>query len=59
METCKTILTLLILVYPRVVHTWGVILWVLVQGQPILYGKEDVEVALSMKYRLMQKTIIP
>ena len=30
-----------------------------VQVQPMLYEKEDVEDALFMKYGLMQKTIIP
>ena len=55
----KRIITLLILVYPRVVYTWGAVLWVLVQDKLIVYEQENVANDIAMRPGLMQKTLIP
>ena len=57
MEIWKWIITLLTLVYPRVVYTWGVVLWVVVQDKPIVYEQKDVTDVIAMRHK-MQKTLI-
>ena len=48
MEIWKRIITVLISVHPRVVYTWGPILWTVVQDKPLVYEQEDVVEALVM-----------
>ena len=37
----------------------GAVLWVVVQGQPLLYEQQDVADALSVRHGLTKETIIP
>ena len=59
MEIWKRKTTLLILVYPRAVYTWGAVLWAVVQDKPMVYEQKEVAYAIAMRHGLMQKTLIP
>ena len=55
MEIWKGIITLSIPLYPRVMYTWGAILWA--EDKLMVYEQEDVADAIAMRHGLIQKTL--
>ena len=41
------------------IHTWGAVLWAVVQDKPMEYKQEDVTNVIAPRHGLIQKTLIP
>ena len=57
MDLWKQIIQLLTLLYPRVVYTWGAVLWAIVHYKPMVYEQEFAD-AIAMRYGLMERKLI-